>query len=389
MIVNQYYPPDSSATARIFEELVSSLARAGHRVQVICGRPSYNPSEKRAWRLVSKSVEDGVMVERVGSSDVGRERMWGRVANYLTFALITGVRVLLSPRPDVVVVGSDPPFAVWIALLAARGRPVVYSLQDLHPEFAIVSGMIKPGLITKIWDAVHRGGLKRCSLVVCLGETMAEKVRAKGVAAERIVVVPLGAPVASGSVDPTVVADLRANSEFLCVHAGNLGGAGAWETIASANESLPEGSQLLFIGTGFNVDLITRAGIRLLPYRPEDELDSVMESGDLQIVTLRSGMEGLGVPSKLYSVLVHARPVLAVVPDQSEVAQIVREWECGLVADPSDPNDVVAKIKWASSNPEELDIMSKRALEAAQHYDRQANLRQLVRLIEEQARSAS
>jgi len=31
-----------------------------------------------------------------------------------------------------------------------------YSLQALHPEFAIVSGMIKPGFITKIWDAIHR-----------------------------------------------------------------------------------------------------------------------------------------------------------------------------------------------------------------------------------------
>lgn len=94
------------------------------------------------------------------------------------------------------------------------------------------------------------------------------------------------------------------------------------------------------------------------------------------------------IPSKLYTVLAHGWPVLAVAPDGSEVSQIVHEWECGLVADPRDAGDVIAKIAWARSNPEELALMSKRALEAARHYDRDAQLEQLVRMIEDQARLA-
>lgn len=361
------------------------MASSGHRLRVLCGRPSYNPSGRGVWRILSTSVEDGVVVERVGSSGVGRERMWGRVANYLTFALIAGVRVLLGRRPDVVVVGSDPPFSVWVALLAAKGRPVVYCLQDLHPEFAIVSGMIRPGLVTRIWETIHRRGLIRSSLVVCLGETMAKRVQAKGVPSERIIVAPLGAATPRGSVDNAVVEDLRADSPFLCVHAGNLGGAGAWETLAQASKLLADGSKFLFIGEGFNSELIRRSGIQLLPFRKESELASVMAAGDLQVVTLRSGMEGLIVPSKLYTVLAHGRPVLAVAPVESEVSQIVRQWGCGLVADPSDPGDVASKIKWARENPRELAEMSKRALKAARHYTREENLEQLAHLIEEQA----
>lgn len=385
LIVNQYYPPDMAATAKVFKELVGKLMSNGHHVRVICGRPSYNPSGRCAWRILSKSVEDGVLVERVGSSGVGREKMWGRVANYLTFALMAAIRVLLSSRPDVVVAGSDPPFSVWIALLAGRGRPVVYSLRDLHPEFAIVSGMIKPGFITKLWEAIHRGGLKRCSLVVCLGETVAERVEAKGVAKERIVVIPDGAPPPSQLPNPAVVAELRGDSHFLCVHAGNLGGAGAWKTLARASKNSREGWDFLFIGDGLNSDLIRQAEIRLLPFRPESEVASVMAAGDLQVVTLRHGMEGLVVPSKLYTVLAHGRPVLAVAPDECEVSRIVRRWECGLVIDPSDSSDVVAKINWARSNPEKLAGMARRALEAAQHYSRGAHLDHLVRLIENQA----
>lgn len=386
LLINQYYPPDTSATAKVFEELVLKLLSNGHRVRVLCGRPSYNPADSRGWRILSKSVEDRVVVERVGSSGIGRQWMWGRVADYLTFALLAGVRVLLGGRrPDVVVAGSDPPFSVWVALLAARGRPVVYCLQDLHPEFALVSGMIRPGLLTRIWEMIHRSGLRRSSLVVCLGETMAKRLQAKGVPGERIVVAPLGAPTASGSVDAALVEDLRSGSKFLCVHAGNLGGAGAWETLAQASKLLADDTKFLFIGEGFNSGLIRRSGIQLLPFRTESELASVMAAGDLQVVTLRPGMEGLSVPSKLYTVLAHGRPVLAVAPNESEVSQIVRQWGCGLVADPSDPGDVASKINWARENPNGLAEMSKRALKTARHYTREGNLEQLARLIEEQA----
>lgn len=381
-LINQYYPPDTSATAKVFEELVSELASSGHRVRVLCGRPSYNPTGRRAWRLLRRTAVNGVVIERVGSSGVARERMWGRVANYLTFALIAGVRVLFLPRPDVLVVGSDPPFSIWLALLAARGRPVVYSLQDLHPDFAIASGMIREGAITRIWDASHRAGLKRASLVVCLGETMAERVAAKGIGRENVAVVPHGASLPQSRPDSDVVAGLRGESRFLCLHAGNLGGAGAWETLIGASKLLESGAELIFIGDGFNSDMIRGAGLRLLPFRPPEELASVMAAGDMQVVTQRQGMEGLVVPSKLYTIIAHGRPVLAVVPAVSEVARIVEEWGCGLVADPEDPYDVASKIEWAQANPEALARMGEQALLAAERYERGALLKEFVAMTE-------
>jgi len=50
LLLNLYYPPDTSATAKIAASLVEALA-AKHDVTVLCGRPSYNPAEKRPWRL--------------------------------------------------------------------------------------------------------------------------------------------------------------------------------------------------------------------------------------------------------------------------------------------------------------------------------------------------
>src|SRR5258708_27915745 len=50
LLLNLYYPPDTSATAKMAQTVVDALS-AAHEVTVVCGRPSYEPTERRAWRL--------------------------------------------------------------------------------------------------------------------------------------------------------------------------------------------------------------------------------------------------------------------------------------------------------------------------------------------------
>ncbi len=50
LLVNLYFPPDTSATAKVAESMVDALAKL-HEVTVLCGRPSYDPTERRPWKL--------------------------------------------------------------------------------------------------------------------------------------------------------------------------------------------------------------------------------------------------------------------------------------------------------------------------------------------------
>ncbi|HVE77037.1 MAG TPA: glycosyltransferase family 4 protein [Actinomycetota bacterium] len=379
LIVNQYYPPDRSATAAIFRDIAQTFAARAAAVRVLCGRPSYSSARRIPWRFLSRETADGVPVERVGSTSMDRRKLIDRIINYSSFGVLAAARSLLIRRPDVVVCGSDPPFSVWVSLIAARGRPVVYALQDLHPEFAVVSGMMRPGLVERALERVHRAGLKRCHTIVCLGETMRDRVIAKGIPPERVKVVPHGAWPPKHEPDPFLVERLRGDKEFLVVHAGNLGGAGAWETLVEAAEKLPSEVGMLFVGGGFRETGMHP--IPVIPFRPEDEVPSVMKAGDLQVVTLRSGMEGLVVPSKFYSIIANGRPVLAVVPSGSDIARVVEHVECGIVADPADPADVLMKILWAKENPGELERMAANALTASRGFDRGQALASLADLV--------
>ena len=387
-MVNQYFPPDTSATAGTTADLASALRNAGHRVSVLCGRPSYDPDETSPWRPLRRETHDGSHLERVGSTSFDRRSMEGRTANYLSYLAIAGVRALLMPRPDVVVAGSDPPLAVWVALAAARRRPVVYLVRDLHPEAAVAAGWLPPGFVARFWERLHRAALRRSALIVCLGETMAARLHDKGLAPERIVVVPDGGRPPLQTVDPTVVEELRAGAKFVALHAGNLGSAGAWRTLVDGVKAV-EDVRLLFVGDGAAAPELRARGAEVVPLRPASELASVMAAGDVQIVTVRSGMEGLVVPSKLYTALTHGRPVLAVAPPASEAAHIVKRWRCGLVADPENPLEVARALTWMRSHPWDLEAMAARSRNAGDFYARDRCLERLVSLIEAAAAGES
>lgn len=385
LAVNQYFPPDTSATADLWRGLAEVLADRGHRVEVLAGRPSYEPDVRHPWRPRRReSLGEAVTVERVGSSALPRRRPAGRIANYASFLSLAAGRGRLLGRPDVVVAGSDPPLAVLPALLSARGAPVVYWLQDLHPDMAVAAGLVPAGPTTRVWGATHAAAVRRCAGIVCPGERMAERVRDLGSDGPPVQVVPNGAPAPSGPADPAVVEELRVGAAFVAVHAGNLGGAGPWDTLQAAGGMLPADCGILLVGDGIHADRLAASGaLRVEPYRPAPELPSVMAAGDLQIVAQRPGMLGLVVPSKLSTALAHGRPVLAVAPEGSEVVRLVRETGCGLVADPADPGDVVERILWARDHPGALDAMGAAAAVAGRGLRRRTQLERVAAVVEQ------
>ena len=178
---------------------------------------------------------------------------------------------------------------------------------------------------------------------------------------------PVPMPAAS---DPSV-AEIRCGFPFVVLHAGNLGFYGAWGTLLKAAEMLRnENTGLVFVGDGANRASVAAAAagapnVRFLPFRPVEQVPHVMMAGDLHVVTVRRGLEGVVVPSKLYSTLAAGRPVLAVAPKESDAARIVVESGCGVAADPDDPAAVAAAIRRLRADPEKLNEMGRRAREVA------------------------
>ncbi len=395
LLLNEYFPPDTSATAKCAVQVADALTEK-HRVTVLAGRPSYDPSEHHPPYLLRREVRGNLTVERVGSTAFPRFQMRRRVSNYLTYLSLAVPRALTIPS-DVVVAMTDPPIEGIAGALVAclSGRPFVYNIRDMYPDMAVGGSIVRPGSFTARWEAMHRWALRQAVRVIVLGEDMRDRIIGKGVDPGRIVVSRDGItiPETLPSAENPVAREIRGDFRFVLVHAGNLGFYGAWQTLISAVRMLEnEGVGLVFVGEGAmkpQVEAMAAGcrAVRFLPFRPASEVPAVLSSGDMHVVTVKRGLEGVVVPSKLYPTLAAGRPVLGIAPEESDVVRIIRRSGCGLAADPDDPNTVVEAVRGVLHDREQIRNMALRSREIAFSYDRLKQLKIFTETIEEVVRA--
>ena len=394
LLLNEYFPPDTSATAK-FAALVAEALAVNHRVTVLAGRPSYDPSVRHPRYLFRREVRGNLAIERVGSTAYPRFQMRRRVSNYLSYLSLAIPRALSIPS-DIVLAMTDPPIEGIAGALVARlsGRPFVYNIRDMYPDMAVGGSIVRSGSFTARWEAMHRWALRHSARVIVLGEDMRDRIVAKGVEPARVVVSRDGVTIPEELPSPenSVAREIRGDFRFTLVHAGNIGFYGAWQTLISAVRMLErEGVGLVFIGEGAmkpQVEAMAQGcrAIRFLPFRPASEVPLVLSSGDMHVVTVKRGLEGVVVPSKLYPTLAAGRPVLGVAPEESDVVRIIRRTGCGLAADPDEPNRVAEAIRSVMQDSEQLQTMARRSRESAFSYDRVKQLKIFCDTLEELVR---
>jgi colanic acid biosynthesis glycosyl transferase WcaI len=391
LLLNEYYPPDTSATARMAALVAERLAQQ-HEVTVVAGRPSYDPDESYPYTLLHRTIRNHVAVECVGSTTYPRHKMRRRVSNYLSYLALAVPRAL-AVRPDVILAMTDPPVAGIAGAVIARltGRPFVYNVRDMYPDMALGGDIVRQNAWIERWERMHRGALKQAARVIVLGDDMRDRIVGKGIRQENVVVVRDGSSPVHDMPDTNdpVVQEIRSGFRFVVLHAGNLGFYGAWQTLLKAAEILGnENTGLVFVGDGANRAALAESAadlrnVRFLPFRPVQQVPHVMMAGDLHIITVKRGLEGVVVPSKLYSTLAAGRPVLVVAAPESDAARIVTSTGCGRSADPDDPMAVAVAIRELRSDPARLVEMGRRARGTAKNYARVDELNRFVGVVEE------
>jgi colanic acid biosynthesis glycosyl transferase WcaI len=396
LVLNLYYPPDTSATAKMAAAFLKPLA-AKHEVTLICGRPSYDPTERRAWRLW-QTERLGMTVVRVGSTDYPRTQMVRRVLNYLSYVALSVPRALFV-RCDVVLAMTDPPFegivGAFVAML--KRKPFVYDICDLYPDMALGGSIVSPGLLARVWERLHRWALRRATRVIVLGDDMKARIIAKGVTPERVTIVRYGveldvASSAAPELDSEVMSAIRSGFRFVLLHAGNLGFYGAWQTLlAAARELEGDGVGLVFVGDGAQRASLEAAAarstnVRFLPFFPPTKVASVLAAGDAHVITIKRGLEGVVVPSKMYGILAAGRPIVALASQQTDAASLGAREGFGVAADPDNPAELVAIVRALLGDPQRLAEMGTAARTAASRYARANETLKFVQILEEASR---
>lgn len=400
LVLHQHYWPEIAATAQILSDLCEDLVSFGHEVRVVCGQPSYRALEQKG--LASSEKHNGVSIERVWSYIPSERTISRRLVHYGSYFTTSLLRSLASNKPDVCLVMSTPPLLLGVSgalLRALKGVPFIYSVQDLYPDIAIHLGVLKPNApVAHTIEHLNRVCYRAASALVALSPAMGDRLAAKGVASERIHVIPNWAD--TDSVVPRARDNAFARRHGLCEdfvvqYAGNIGLSQGLESIVDAAQELRDlPIKFAMVGDGNGRAALESAvrkrglnNVIFLPPQPREQLADVLGACDVGLVSMKRGVAGDLVPSKLYGIMAASRAVLASVEPGSEVARVVQERQCGWVVGPEHGGQLASGIR-AAYEAEDGELRrrganGRRACERL--YSRAAVTRRYHKLIEQVA----
>src|SRR5262249_46655235 len=127
--------------------------------------------------------------------------------------------------------------------------------------------------------------------------------------------------------------------------------------------------------------------IRFLPFFPAAKIPSVLAAADLHVITIKRGLEGVVVPSKLYGILAAGRPILVVAPQETDAATLGAGRGFGVSADPDKPEQVVSVVRQLLKDPGRLKSMSAAAQATVRDYDRADEIANFRTILEEAAQA--
>ncbi len=311
-----------------------------------------------------------------------KANLTGRLVNLGTYYALAALATIPLNRPDVIIAETDPPLlGALAALLKRRWRcRLVYSVQDLYPDIAIANGRLRSRVLLDVLQRGNRIAFENADLIVALGQDMAERIVAKGVASAKVAVMPVWAD--CGAIQPLVSNPFRAQfgGKFVVMYSGNLGFSQQLESVLDAAEQMRDDPRVLFVLIGEGAckeQLVARAAKRgpgnvmFLPYQPKESLGESLSAANLHLIPLAPGTAGCIVPSKVYAILAAGRPFVAMMEQHAEVARLAREHNVGFVVNPGDAAGLAGSIRQALAHPELLHQMGSRSRRLAlERFDR-------------------
>jgi colanic acid biosynthesis glycosyl transferase WcaI len=396
VIFSQVYVPDPASVGQHMHDAAAAFVRRGLRVIVFTSDRGYEDPSQRFSRYERRA---GVDIVRLPLSSFGKHSLPIRLLGAGAFLSEAIALALTLRRIDRVLVSTSPPMcaAAGLALHRARGVPFDYWIMDLNPDQVVaLGGLTADAMPVRALDWLNVQALGHAANVITLDRFMAERVCAKFPVGERLSVLP---PWPHVQVDATASAtEFRDEHDFgsarVVMYSGNLSPVHPVTTLLDAANALKDDLRLLFvfIGGGLGREQIEQAilerkmaNLRTLPYQPLAMLQQSLSAADVHVVAMGNAMVGIVHPSKIYGALAVGRPILALAPKTSHVAELVASENVGWVIAHGDVEGATRVLREiAAAPPDVLAEMGERARAVARkHFDRDQLIERFCNLLDQ------
>ena len=341
-MVSQMFYPDEAATAKVMGDIATSLVSEDFSVEVICQNRSYLDSSQRYEKI---EFWQGVKINRVKLPKLDKNLLFQRMLLLFLFT-VGAYRKLKNTEGDLFLAVSNPPWMGFlVSKIAKRNKaPFIFLMHDLYPDVLEKLGkMPEKSLVFRILKFITGKTLRSSEKTIVLGrdakEYLAEHYDLED---DKIEVITNWGPELS-KLDKGVEKEGRGSDQeiFRVVYSGNIGETADMEILVSTAKlclEQCENIEFLVIGSGKKRDWLEKqirdfklVNLKLYDFLPEKKYRETLDSASALFVSLEKKLKGISVPSKTYSYLSARKPILALVPEDSEIALEIAEDNFGLV----------------------------------------------------------
>lgn len=351
LILSQYYDPEPVPKPA---DLAKALMERGHSVSVLTGYPNY-PSgtlyDGYRLHLFERSEIDGVPVMRTYEYPDHGKRVKGRLLNYGSLVVSMALAIPRLRRADVMYVWHPPltiGVAAWLVSLFRR-IPFVYDVQDIWPESAVLSGILKPGTMVSLMSRLEKFVYARASHILVVTEGAKQNLVEKAVPADKISVMPHW--IEEDLFESVPDEEIRRVREvcgwgdrFIVLFGGNLGMVQGLDTVVRSARFLDSNrTRIVLVGDGSDrhrlqgmaAELGVTDRVQFIDRQPMTAMPAFMAASDALLVHLRrSELSHYVIPSKTFAYLAAAKPIVMAM--EGAAANLVNEADAGVVIPPDD-----------------------------------------------------
>jgi len=347
LIINRVFPPTLGATGRVACELALHLRKHGHIITIL-------------------TTADIAKHDRAKNLDVIRVKTNQKpqsISDYWRVLRKMRKATKALPQQDLVISMTDPPFQIDIGHKIARrlGAKHYHWLMDLYPDLLPILGKDIAPFLYKFGKGLMKRRLRQCDKIIPISNCMERYLSHQGIPKNKMHVIENWPDkyLLEDTDDPKSLMD---DSKFRILYAGTIGLAHEFDTVISAAiyfQKTDKDIEFVFTarGRGYSIfkDKCDRAGlnnIRFINPQPSKQLNALMNAGDLHLVTMKNSAAGKLFPSKFYSALASARPVIYIGPAACDIHKKISLSKCGATIRNGEGRMLTNAIENLKNNPD-------------------------------------
>jgi colanic acid biosynthesis glycosyl transferase WcaI len=394
LILSYNYHPEPIGIAPLVTELAEGLLHRGHHVQVVTAFPNY--PQRRIYdgykrKLFHTEIHNGVHLVRHWVFIRPQPGLWTRIAFEVTTLLFSTWASLrqTKTKPDVILtISPQLSGSLTARLLSLRlGIPFILNIQDLLPDAAIASGILKNSFLISISRALERFAYHYAQGITVISDQFVHNLTSKGVSPTKLFKIP-------NWVDTSFIIPLNRNTvlrkrlgltdAFIVMYSGNIALTQSLETLVDCANLLRDDPKIQFVIVGEDCALKSLnkyinhyklTNVHRLPFQPRHLLPEMLASADVSVILQKAHIVDINMPSKTMLLMASKRPVIASVNAQGEVAKIIRESGCGIVVSPEKPAQLAASLLALKNDPRQCELLGERGRAfACEHFEREKAL---------------